>query len=1043
MGVITDSLKFSGTTINSITVNNIVSGSTVLGNSDDTLVTEYAIKNYVTTELSVSGGTNINTPGNYRVLTSDGTTKGINANQYLIFSGQTLTVDNTLEVSYIGDKFLYVNGNVATEMIQMGDIDQTQAGNYLQMDLKTNGDLTYHGTSGVEKFRIAADGTTTVKSGQFVVDNGETYLNIDSAGESASIGDIEEHSAGNFLEILWNPATLTYYGDGGVTAFSINSAGNTTIAGTLTINTMESATGSTVVYYDPTTSGLTYGTGGGGSSVSFGADNQIPYTNSTSDDFDYSANLTFTGSILYLAGILAFSGANRQIEGGIGGYDLSIYGGEHTTGGSGGNLNLYGGTSNGATGGQARLQGGEGSGTGGHVYVAGGIPASTGTGGNLYLDGGDGLGGTEGNVIIGQNYGYLQIETVPISSGIAANELIFLDVGDSFTVKRLSGALPVALGGTGLATVGTNYLLTGNGTSAMTAESNLTFDGSTLSTTASASSRFININGGDFDSDIWRIGNASGYGFYLRYNGTGSGTDNSLSLWTEGEAGTDIQAYEVKQSGAVYFGSRIYSAGLTTTSGIVGANNIDVGTTNTVTGAFRHGYFTGTVYADDAVQIGWTGANIFNLTTESTGIKSDGYLIADTYFQSSDAAVVLGTASTGSVYLRPSGILTSTGQWQFSPTVVTIDAVSSRTIKMADNTAAVDGYALNIYGSASTQDHDNPGPKKQLGYVGGDINITSGAGAPASGGVWKNSGGKGGDLNLSGGAGGAGDSSGTEGDIRLNGYQVYINSDLIDIPYRIRHQGATTTQFFGFDTTGTYMAGPANYIGESSYASSTYAYKTLNVIYNNTTTDILSYVGWNTTGEGVIIRNLSATDGTYANLDFVADSSYTTTYNAARISWKGYSTSSTLGNYMSFVMYNGSMLEQFRMTRTGDFHANGNIIAYSTTIGSDIRLKENVKTIEEDSLSKIMSLRPVTFDWKERPVDATKSSGFIAQELEKIYPDMIYESVRLGAEEGDETKYKHVRYNELIAHLTKAIQQQQQQIEEQQIEIDDLKKLIS
>lgn len=36
----------------------------------------------------------------------------------------------------------------------------------------------------------------------------------------------------------------------------------------------------------------------GGSSVSFGSDNQIPYTNSTTDDFDYSANLTFDGDKL-------------------------------------------------------------------------------------------------------------------------------------------------------------------------------------------------------------------------------------------------------------------------------------------------------------------------------------------------------------------------------------------------------------------------------------------------------------------------------------------------------------------------------------------------------------------------------------------------------------------------------------------------------------------------------------------------------------------------------------------------------------------------
>ena len=43
--------------------------------------------------------------------------------------------------------------------------------------------------------------------------------------------------------------------------------------------------------------------------------------------------------------------------------------------------------------------------------------------------------------------------------------------------------LGVIHGGTGLASVGADRILTGNGTSAMTAESNLTFDGSTLAVT--------------------------------------------------------------------------------------------------------------------------------------------------------------------------------------------------------------------------------------------------------------------------------------------------------------------------------------------------------------------------------------------------------------------------------------------------------------------------------------------------------------------------------------------------------------------------------
>jgi len=58
--------------------------------------------------------------------------------------------------------------------------------------------------------------------------------------------------------------------------------------------------------------------------------------------------------------------------------------------------------------------------------------------------------------------------------------------GDSTGLGEFVAADTVGIvdGGTGLATVGSNQLLTGNGTSALTSESNLTFDGSTLTVTA-------------------------------------------------------------------------------------------------------------------------------------------------------------------------------------------------------------------------------------------------------------------------------------------------------------------------------------------------------------------------------------------------------------------------------------------------------------------------------------------------------------------------------------------------------------------------------
>lgn len=48
--------------------------------------------------------------------------------------------------------------------------------------------------------------------------------------------------------------------------------------------------------------------------VSFGTDNQIPYTNAAGTDFDYSANLTFTGSALAVQGSAVFNESGADVD---------------------------------------------------------------------------------------------------------------------------------------------------------------------------------------------------------------------------------------------------------------------------------------------------------------------------------------------------------------------------------------------------------------------------------------------------------------------------------------------------------------------------------------------------------------------------------------------------------------------------------------------------------------------------------------------------------------------------------------------------------
>jgi hypothetical protein len=119
---------------------------------------------------------------------------------------------------------------------------------------------------------------------------------------------------------------------------------------------------------------------------------------------------------------------------------------------------------------------------------------------------------------------------------------------------------------------------------------------------------------------------------------------------------------------------------------------------------------------------------------------------------------------------------------------------------------------------------------------------------------------------------------------------------------------------------------------------------------------------------------------------------------------------------------------------TWDICASG--IRYSSlSQRSDIRYKENIKTVES-GLNQINQVRPVTFNWKKDVPfysDPQIQYGFIAQEIEKIFPDLI---------QNDNNGYKSVSYNAFTPLLVKCIQEQQQQIQSLEERIKKLEELI-
>ncbi len=122
-----------------------------------------------------------------------------------------------------------------------------------------------------------------------------------------------------------------------------------------------------------------------------------------------------------------------------------------------------------------------------------------------------------------------------------------------------------------------------------------------------------------------------------------------------------------------------------------------------------------------------------------------------------------------------------------------------------------------------------------------------------------------------------------------------------------------------------------------------------------------------------------------------------------------------------------SYTEYMRLTGTGELglgtdapserlHVAGNVLAAAYLYTSDERFKENVETII-DPLHKVNSLRGVTFDWKtdefpERNFPKEKTVGFIAQEVEKVQPELV----KTGQD-----GYKSVQYGNITALLVEAV----------------------
>ena len=110
------------------------------------------------------------------------------------------------------------------------------------------------------------------------------------------------------------------------------------------------------------------------------------------------------------------------------------------------------------------------------------------------------------------------------------------------------------------------------------------------------------------------------------------------------------------------------------------------------------------------------------------------------------------------------------------------------------------------------------------------------------------------------------------------------------------------------------------------------------------------------------------------------------------------------------------------MDSSGNFHVDADVYAYSTSVGSDKKLKKNIKDIKY-GLSDVMKLRGVDFDWKEKR-DGVHDIGVIAQEVREVIPEVVKEAEDVNGE-----KYLSVDYYKLVPVLIESIKELKKELD--------------
>ena len=182
----------------------------------------------------------------------------------------------------------------------------------------------------------------------------------------------------------------------------------------------------------------------------------------------------------------------------------------------------------------------------------------------------------------------------------------------------------------------------------------------------------------------------------------------------------------------------------------------------------------------------------------------------------------------------------------------------------------------------------------------------------------------------------------------------------------------------------------------------------------------------NGTGNGHLMINSSGHVGIVAAKRFYLDNASIASGDTYIDEYSANEVGITTGGSRKFALSGGNLYI------AGSVNANHNF--------SDERLKENIVVIP-NALEKVNTLRGITFT---RKADGSVGTGMIAQELEVVLPEAVYEAKSIESlEDSDAVEYKGIRYDTTVGLLVEAIKELSQNLADRNQEVTDLENRIA